>query len=478
MEAFIRDTYNIGIKALFIFLYFGDKHKNTAEIIPLSNAYIILFSLLRLPLLTPSLCRDPVAVVPHLRKKLTGFTTFAQINSKELDMMKKIALLSGLFFLTLPLYGQSVLSDEAVISILTSTPSEEAVFTVYGHTAIRVKDPKRNIDAIFNYGIFDFSKSDFVYRFAKGETDYKLAAYDFGYYLADYRMRGSGVTEQALNLHQTEKQCIWDALLLNLEPQNSVYRYNFFFDNCATRPVAIVETQVEGEVVYHHATQPQTFRRLINHCMRNKPWLVFGCQLALGSPADRIATQHEELFLPLYLQAAFAEATIAEPDGSERRLVAQTRILSEAIPEEVSPVYVTPLACSLVLLASLLVITFMGWRSRRYCRAVDCILFALAGAGGIVLFFLAFVSVHPATWPNWSLVWLHPLHWVGVVCFAVKKCGKAAYYYHFINFAALALMLSGWCFIPQALHIAFIPLAACLWIRSGYGIYRYKSGIE
>jgi hypothetical protein len=389
--------------------------------------------------------------------------------------MKGIALFLGLFFSVFGLYAQSELSDEAVISILTSTPSEEAVFTVYGHTAIRVKDAERGIDTIFNYGIFDFSKSNFVYRFAKGETDYKLAAYDFGHYLAEYRMRGSGVTEQVLNLRQVEKQRIWNALCVNLEPQNRVYRYNFFFDNCATRPVAIVEKLVEGEVVYHHVTQPQTFRQLINYCMRNKPWLVFGCQLALGSPADRVATAHEELFLPLYLEAAFAEATLAAPDGTERRLVSQTRILAEAIPEEVSPTYLTPLVCSLALLAVVLLTTWVGWRRRRYSRAVDCALFLLAGAGGVVLCFLAFVSVHPATWPNWSLLWLHPLHGLGVVFFAVKSWGRAAYCYHFINFAALTLLLAGWTFIPQAFHVAFIPLAGCLWLRSGYGIYRYKS---
>lgn len=53
-----------------------------------------------------------------------------------------------------------------------------------------------------------------------------------------------------------------------------------------------------------------------------------------------------------------------------------------------------------------------------------------------------------------------------------KKLKKAAYYYHFINFAALTLMLLGWHFIPQHLNSAFIPLVASIWVRSGWGVYR------
>ncbi|MEG1749941.1 MAG: hypothetical protein RR249_09700, partial [Tannerellaceae bacterium] len=85
-----------------------------------------------------------------------------------------------------------------------------------------------------------------------------------------------------------------------------------------------------------------------------------------------------------------------------------------------------------------------------------------------------FISVHPCTFPNWSLVWLQPLDLVAVILFSVKKLKKAAYYYHFINFAALTLMLVGWHFIPQHLNTAFIPLVATLWMRSGYSVYRNK----
>lgn len=388
--------------------------------------------------------------------------------------MKRVFYLLVLSVFVFSLSAQIKLSEEARISILTCSPSEEAVYTVYGHTAIRVYDPDNEINAVFNYGLFDFGKSNFIYRFAKGETDYKLGVSFFDYFLAEYQMRGSGVTEQVLNLLPDEKQRMWEALVINAQPENAIYRYNFFFDNCATRPVAMVERCVDGQIIYNHEAKPQTFRRLINHCMRNKSWMIFGTELALGSPTDRIATPHEELFLPLYLEKAFDRATIQNPDGSERKLVSETTILAKEVQEEMEISFFTPLVCCLVLFLLILLSTIYEWRTKRYFRLIDSTLFFIAGLAGVVLFFLAFVSVHPATWPNWLIVWLHPFHLIGAMLFAVKKLNKAAYYYHFINFALLSFMLLGWYFIPQQLNTAFIFLTLTLWVRSAFGLVAGK----
>ena len=82
-----------------------------------------------------------------------------------------------LLFASVSLQAQyPLLSKDAEISLLTVSPSEDEVYTVYGHTALRVRDTSKKLDTVFNYGIFDFSKPNFIYRFAKGETDYRLAA--------------------------------------------------------------------------------------------------------------------------------------------------------------------------------------------------------------------------------------------------------------------------------------------------------------
>lgn len=179
-------------------------------------------------------------------------------------------------------------------------------------------------------------------------------------------MRGSEVTEQVLNLTPEEINKIWNALIVNAQPENAVYRYNFFFDNCATRPVAIVEELVNGKVKYNDPPEPQTFRDLINYCTRNNSWLTFGCDLALGSPTDRIATPHEMMFLPVYLKDEFEKATIVNPDGSERKLIKQTNRLSEELINDTNTTkeWFTPMLCSMIIFLLVLSITFVEWKRK------------------------------------------------------------------------------------------------------------------
>lgn len=366
------------------------------------------------------------------------------------------------------------LSNDATFSLLTIAPSDDEVYTVYGHTGLRVNDPFNGIDKVFNYGIFDFSKPNFLYRFTKGETDYRLGAADFPYFMMEYNMRGSTVIEQILNLSPEEKLQLWEALLINNQPENQVYRYNFFFDNCATRPATMIEKYLNGNISIEKIDSTLTFRDMINECTKNHPWMTFGCDLALGAPTDRPITEREALFLPLYLLRAYEKAIIINPDNSKRDLVTSSRVISNFSKNDdtLEETWLTPNLCCWTFFLLILLITIVEAKRKTYYRIIDCILFFIYGIGGVVLYFLCFVSTHPCIWPNWSIIWLQPFHLLAVILFAVKKFGKAAYYYHFINFAALSLLLIGWYFIPQHLNTAFIPLILVIWLRSGYAIYR------
>ena len=387
--------------------------------------------------------------------------------------MHKIKYILCFLFVVLGMHAQPTLSKQAQVSLLTSSPDNSQVFTLYGHTALRVKDMTKGIDLIFNYGIFDFNQSNFIYRFSKGQTDYKLGVANFQDYIIEYQMRGSEVVEQVLNLTPEETLQVWNYLVKNYEPQNRVYRYNFFFDNCSTRPRDIIEQHLTGKLNYGTKEDSVTFRDLINHCTRNFSWLTFGCDLALGAPTDDVATAHQKMFLPQYLLHGFEHAAIEQADGSKRKLVKETNQIAEGDKGDSIQELFTPLVVGWLSFALGLIILLFEYKKRKHYWWIDAVLFFIAGIAGFIIFFLVNFSEHPCMHPNWSLVWLNPIQLVAAILFLVKRANFVGYYYHFINFAVLLLFLMCWNIVPQYLNIACIPFILLLWSRSFSGVVAY-----
>ena len=127
-----------------------------------------------------------------------------------------------------------VIPDSIRISLLTCASGEE-IYSLFGHTAIRYENYTRGIDAVFNYGIFNFNAPNFILRFALGETDYQLGVTDYERFAAEYYYLERDVWQQELNLTVQEKGKLVMLLEENYRPENRIYRYNFFYDNCATR---------------------------------------------------------------------------------------------------------------------------------------------------------------------------------------------------------------------------------------------------
>src|SRR5690554_3492044 len=154
--------------------------------------------------------------------------------------MKKInftiMLLITLFFISNQAKSQITLHEDAEVSLLTASPWHGAVYALFGHTAIRVQDDSTGVDAVFNYGYFDPTQPNFTYNFIRGKTDYVLGVNTFNEFIYEYEYKGQEVIEQELNLSISEKQQLYNALFINALPENMRYRYNYLFDNCATRP--------------------------------------------------------------------------------------------------------------------------------------------------------------------------------------------------------------------------------------------------
>ena len=359
------------------------------------------------------------------------------------------------------------LSEKAQISLLTYSRTNE-VHAMYGHTALRVKDPLNGFDMIFNYGMFDFNSNNFVYRFVKGETDYILGVSNFEYLTIECYMRNMSVDEQIYNLTAKEKQRIFDFLSTNAEPQNRVYRYNFLYDNCATRPRIVIENNVDGKVIYKDSIPTKTFRELIHDCTVGSPWLRFGIDLVLGCPLDNKATYLEQMFLPHYMEDAYNRAVIVDSTGVERKLVEPSvQIIPSQADTDISE---NPYTSQNVLFGLLMVVlfalSFFGFKKGHFYRGIDFTLFLVFGLAGLLIFFMTFFSTHPATNPNYLLFVLHPVHLAFATIIFIPYFRSKLAYYHILNSAVLAIFLILVRFLPQQFPTALLFMTFALFFRS------------
>ena len=361
--------------------------------------------------------------------------------------------------------------DSIRISLLTCASGEE-IYSLFGHTAIRYENYTRGIDAVFNYGIFNFNAPNFILRFALGETDYQLGANNYERFAAEYYYLERDVWQQELNLTPQEKEKLIALLQENYRPENRVYRYNFFYDNCATRPRDLIEKSIEGTLEYaDNMTDTNTgtsFRDLLHKYSEGHPWSRFGMDLCMGSQADKIINRRLMMFVPFYVQEYFAKARIIDKEGQTRPLVLNEEkivITGSSETDQISEGF-TPMQAALLLFILIAAITIYGIRRRKTFWGIDLVLFFAAGVAGCILAFLALFSQHPAVSPNYLLFVFHPFHLFCLPCMLNKVRKRKRSRYMLANFIVLTLFILLWFVIPQRFPLAVLPLALCLLIRS------------
>lgn len=293
--------------------------------------------------------------------------------------------------------------DSIQISLLTCSPGKE-VWAQYGHTAIRYYDKESGEDLAINYGIFSLDQTYFIPRFVLGMTDYRMGVQPMDKFLAQYSYEGRGVVEQVLNLSAEDKEVIYKALQENMKPENVVYRYNYFFNNCTTRARDMLVNHLHGKVVYPPAEEDATFRSMIHKWNNKYEWSQFGEDLLLGVNADRKTTKSEQQFLPENLRNDFDKATY-----KGKPLVKETNVLLDAETEVAEPSFpLSPLSIALIFAAISLVMMLFSYRRQQVYWAWDLALMLTSGLMGIIFFVMIF-SQHPCVSLNFILLFFNPL---------------------------------------------------------------------
>lgn len=299
--------------------------------------------------------------------------------------------------------------DSVEVSLLTCGPAPE-IYALYGHTALRIQDPARQIDWAVNWGIFNMRERFFALRFVFGLTDYRVAVYPMQEMLAEYAAERRWIKEQYVRLTREEKKRLLTALEENLKPENVHYRYNYFYDNCTTRPRdMIVNCLVHNDYPATVPTQT-TYREEIHKWNEHHRWARFGNDLLLGVKSDVPLTSWEAEFLPDNLRKSF--------DKWDR--VYGTHYLLAPQAEVSDDEGLTPLVCAIIVAVLIVALTMVGLFRKWPLLWLDSTLMVLVGLPGIILFAMLF-SQHPTVNCNFQLLLLNPLALWGAFLLWQKK---------------------------------------------------------
>lgn len=342
------------------------------------------------------------------------------------------------------------------ISLLTCSPGNE-LYSIFGHSALRIQDQNTGTDIVYNYGTFDFNDPEFYSKFVRGKLLYFLSQNNYGDFINSYASEQRSIAEQFIDLSCQKKvqlqQYIWE----NMQEENRYYKYDFIYDNCTTRLRDIIEKFQDSGMNTHMIPQAAdaTFRNALYYYLDRgqMQWSKLGIDLLLGSPIDKKMTNREAMFLPEYLETGL--------DSTKN--VKHSLIVTKQYPVSVElrnnnhhVDFTTPL---FIFSALFLLILLVSFSRNSYIasglKIFDDLYFTTFGFLGCLFIFMWFFTDHRQTTHNYNLLWAWPTH---IFWFIIKRFIDLRKFYVTLYFIVGSLVLLLWFFLPQQLNVALIPV--------------------
>ncbi|MXN91989.1 DUF4105 domain-containing protein [Flavobacterium sp. Sd200] len=355
------------------------------------------------------------------------------------------ALLATLFILlstTQKTFSQEFqLSDKAFVSLLTCGPGNE-LYSVFGHTALRINDPVTGIDAVFNYGTFDFDTPNFYLKFVKGDLQYFVSASSYQDFVYTYQYYNRDVYEQRLNLSHDQVEHIANKLRITLTSNDRFYTYKYFERNCTTMVADILDTYIPEKIAFKTKDKGKTYRKVVTEYLDNAFYENLGISLIFGSPTDRPI---ERLFLPEQLLEGVSSTQIAT--GSLAQPVVTVYKSTATRKASAWNNYYTYIIACLVLL----------FLSRN--KIVHRTLLALLGLLGLFFYVVGAYSFHAEISYNYNALLINPL-FLAMLYFIFTGRATAAKYTVYTCFGCIAIYIA--ILLNKPYLVLVLPLIALI----------------
>ncbi|MDA9809437.1 DUF4105 domain-containing protein [Flavobacteriales bacterium] len=321
------------------------------------------------------------------------------------------------------------------ISILTCDPGNE-IYSLFGHSALRIKDTKNQIDIVVNWGLFEFSENqfEFGYDFAKGRLNYFMGLQSMSNFINEYARSNRGVREQVLNLDEQEKLNLLSIISENYKPENRNYQYEFFYDNCSSRIRDLLIEVFKEKINFHKSplADKNTFRETIHQYLKYDPWLELGIDLVLGKKIDILVSNNNLMFLPEKVESILDKSQVENESVKKNIILTKSTIVNSNNQERTSE---NIIKYSWGIFFITLILLYL--KQSHLIRIWSIMNLSVLGIIGILLIFMWWGTDHQATKMNFNLLWASPLHFILIVNILKKKSG--VFYYWFLVFSLIII---------------------------------------
>ncbi len=144
------------------------------------------------------------------------------------------------------------------VELITIGPGHAAE-TRFGHNLLRVIDAETRSDDVYDFGVADFRRPDFLAEVVMGVAKFRLRRFSSQARFEDYVRQDRQIDTQRLNLTDAQIADLLERLEQNLLPQNAEYVFNPVVDNCSIR-VRDLLNEVTGGALQRIAYEIPVFR--------------------------------------------------------------------------------------------------------------------------------------------------------------------------------------------------------------------------
>ena len=329
------------------------------------------------------------------------------------------------------------LSENAEVSIITCGTGSE-IYSLFGHTAIRIRDTDNQIDEVYNYGTFDFNTPNFYLKFVKGDLQYLETSCTFEEFFQEYLYERRSVAEQVLNISTTQKQALFDYLNASLQSEERFYTYKFIDKNCTTMVINAINKILGKEVIVKNTKEDKTYRAILFPYFEGHFFEQLGTSIIFGTKVD---LKGGELFLPAELQESIKTISY-----NNRPLCKANRTIMEFEKEEVpfswwNNYYAFSLLFGFVIIANK--------------NSIYKTYFIALGMLGLFFIVAGFYSLHRELANNYNILLFNPILFL-VVYFQIKNNRKGILYSSI--FSILCLLVYVFILIDKAYLGIVLPV--------------------